>query len=75
MRAFLTKAELHIANQKGERIEAGPRTGYAGEAVEYSPRKDSVNNHPDCYPWHVIGRPDYDRLRNSEVVVVESAAS
>ncbi|MER6632221.1 hypothetical protein ABT301_29075 [Streptomyces sp. NPDC000987] len=78
MRDYLNKTELLAALDNGERLEAHPRTAYAGEAVEYLPRVDVVGgkptSHPDCYPWHVVGRPDYARLRNSEVVVIEPAA-
>lgn len=70
MREYLTKSELLEARENGERLEAGPRTEYAGERVEYLPRKDTVNNHPDCYPWHVVGRPDYDRVRGARVVAL-----
>lgn len=69
MREHLTKTELLEARQNGERLEAHPRTAYAGEEVEYLPRKDTANNNPDFYPWHVVGRLDYDRLRRTEVVV------
>lgn len=73
MRDFLSKAQLLAALQAGHRLEAGPRTPYAGEPVEYAPRQDAVNGHPDVYAWHVIGRPDYERLRRTEVVVIEGA--
>jgi hypothetical protein len=74
-RELLTKSELYAARQTGERIEAGPRTPYSGQAVEHSPRKDSANNHPDFYPWHVIGHPDHARLRNSQVVATGGSTS
>lgn len=74
MREYLTRKQLlaAVAVADGERLEAHPRTSYAGAAVEYLPRRDTVNNHPDCYPWHVVGRPDYARLRRTEVVVADN---
>lgn len=74
-RAFLTKTQLLAALQAGHRLEAGPRTSRAGEPVEYVPRRDEANNHPDFYPWRIVGRSDCDRLRCAEVVVVDGAAS
>ncbi|MHB9861926.1 hypothetical protein [Streptomyces sp. YIM S03343] len=73
MREYLTRSELLAALQSGEHLEAHPRTPYAGEPVEYQPRTDPTNNHPDFYPWHVVGRPNYDRLCNTEVVAAEAA--
>ncbi|MEU6932856.1 hypothetical protein AB0A05_27280 [Streptomyces sp. NPDC046374] len=69
MREQLTRAELLKAVEAGARIEAHPRTTpYAGEEVEYLPRVDSANGHPDAYPWRVKGRQEFNRLRNAEVV-------
>lgn len=75
MRDYLNKTELLAALEAGKRIEAAPKTQYAGEAVEYAPRTDAANNHPDFYPWHVIGRPDYARLNFLKVVAVRPAAN
>ncbi|MFE2425008.1 hypothetical protein [Streptomyces hokutonensis] len=75
MRQYLNKTELLAALEAGERIEAAPKSEYEGEAVEYAPRKDAANNHPDFYPWRVIGRPDYARLNSLKVVAVPTAAS
>lgn len=74
-RDFLTQSELLAALEAGERLEASPNSDYPGEAVEYAPRKDTVNNHPDFYPWHVTGRPDYARLPRMKVVAVAPAAT
>lgn len=62
--------ELLEAIRSGKRLEARQRAAYAGEAVEFLPRVDEANGHPDFYPWHVMGRPDYDRLSGAEVVIV-----
>lgn len=79
MRDYLNKTELLAAMNNGERLEAHPRTPYAGEQVEYLPRVDIVGgkptSHPDFYPWRVVGRSGDYRLRNSEVVVIEAAAN
>ncbi|MFI1703022.1 hypothetical protein [Streptomyces griseoruber] len=79
MRDYLSKTELLAALHNGERLEAHPRTAYAGEEVEYLPRVDIVGgkptSHPDIYAWHVVGRPDDHRLRKSEVVVIEPATN
>lgn len=74
MQAFLSKAELTAAAQSGRRLEAGLRTPYAGEPVEYAPRQDAANHHPDAYPWHVVGRPDCDRVRGAQVVALDAVA-
>ncbi|WP_327345953.1 hypothetical protein [Streptomyces europaeiscabiei] len=73
MRDFLNKTELLAALRAGKRLEGGPRTDYAGEAVEHAPREDKANGHPDFYPWHIVGRPDWARLPRTGVVVVEGA--
>ncbi|QPL14138.1 hypothetical protein QEH48_gp109 [Streptomyces phage TurkishDelight] len=69
MRDYQTRPRLLTARDNGARLEAGPRTAYAGEAVEYRPTKDRANNHPDFYPWHVVGRPRDARLSNLQVVI------
>ncbi|WP_405893745.1 hypothetical protein OG272_15875 [Streptomyces sp. NBC_00104] len=71
MRDFLSRTELLAALQAGKRLEAGPRTDFAGEAVEYAPRADEANGHPDFYPWRIVGRPD--RLPRTGVAVIEGA--
>ncbi|MEI5526854.1 hypothetical protein ACKI1J_32340 [Streptomyces scabiei] len=68
MRDHQTRSPLLTARDNGARLEAGPRTSYAGEAVEYLPRKDRANGHPDFYPWHVVGRPGDARVSNHQVV-------
>lgn len=67
---MMTQQQLLEAATSGKRLEVRRTSAYAGEAVEYRPRVDEANNHPDFYPWHVVGRPDYDRVRRSDVVVV-----
>lgn len=56
------KAELINALASGATLVADSRTAYAGEAVEYAPRSGDINGNPDAYGWHIIGRPDYDRI-------------
>lgn len=63
----LTLAEALAAVASGETLVGDKRSGYAGAVVEYKPRKDKANNHPDYYPWHVMGRPDYARLKSSQL--------
>jgi hypothetical protein len=63
-----TRAQLFAARDNRIRLEAGPSTAYAGESVEYRPRKDEANGHPDFYAWHVVGRPDYARVSALQLV-------
>jgi len=65
------KQQMLDAAAAGKTLVGGPRSDYPGEAVEHLPRVDEANNHPDFYAWHVIGRPDYDRLNVHSVVVLE----
>ncbi len=63
----LSLAEALAAVASGETLVGGDRSEYAGMVVEYKPRKDKANNHPDYYPWHVVGRPDYARLKSFQL--------
>lgn len=63
------KQQMLDAAAAGKTLVGGPRSDYPGEAVEHLPRVDEANGHPDFYAWHVIGRPDYDRLNVHSVVV------
>lgn len=56
------------ARDAGLRLEGGLWTPYAGEEVEHDPRVDEPNGHPDFYPWHVVGRPQGDRLSCRQIV-------
>lgn len=68
MRKNLTEQLLEAA-AAGETLVGTARSDYPGEAVEHLPRVDEVNNHPDFYAWHVIGKPDYARLNVHKVEV------
>lgn len=65
----MDKSKALAAVTAGQTLVGGPRSDYAGEVVEYLPRVDEANGHPDFYAWHVVGRPDYDRLNVHSVVV------
>ena len=57
------------ARDEGNRLVAGPDTPYAGRAVVYSPRRDTVSPAvPDFYPWQVQG--SLDRLSCTQVEAV-----
>lgn len=57
MRDFLNKTELLAALQAGKRLEAGPRTDYAGEAVEYAPARTRLTVTPTSTPGASSGAP------------------
>lgn len=63
------KQQMLDAAAAGETLVGKPRSDYPGEVVEYLPRVDEANGHPDFYAWHVVGRPDHDRLNVHSVEV------
>jgi hypothetical protein len=69
------KTELLAALAAGQRLTvafvspSSPYASYVGKAVEYLPRVDEANGHPDAYPWHVVGLSDHDRVRHSMVAI------
>ncbi len=68
-----TKTELLAALAAGRRLTVTlnqPASApYAGQEVEYLPRVDEANGHPDAYAWHVVGLPDWDRVRATQVII------
>lgn len=68
---MLTRSEALKAQEDGAVLMGSPIAVYPGEVVEYLPREDEANGHPDYYAWHVVGRPDSDRMNVHQLVVKE----
>lgn len=64
---FLSEALAAIENGK---VLQGNRWGsWPGEEVEYAPRKDPVNGHPDAYPWRVKRLGEAARVRSTQIEI------
>lgn len=59
---MLRKSEALALVAAGKTLVGNERSEYPGETVEYLPRVDEANGHPDFYAWRVTGRSDHDRL-------------
>lgn len=66
---MMNKREALAFIAAGKVLIGGPRSDRPGQVVEYLPRGDDAAHHPDFYAWHVVGRPDYDRLNVLELEV------
>jgi hypothetical protein len=66
---MMTKSEALAAIASSETLIGTRRSDYPGMEVEYRPRRDAANGHPDAYAWHVKGRPDFARLRASDLEI------
>lgn len=69
---MLNKSDAMRALEEGKTLVGSPTSDYPGEVFEYDPRKDPAGtSNPDFYPWRVVGRPDYNRVHVSQLVIKE----